>query len=69
MGELRVLRTPAARVGLAASTLEKFRQRGEGPRFIRLGGRAVGYDPCDLDAWLEARKAESACQAAGDGAA
>jgi predicted DNA-binding transcriptional regulator AlpA len=52
-----VLWTPeAARyLGLAASTLEKLRLTGEGPRFIRIGIRAVGYSTADLDAWLGSR--------------
>ena len=52
----RILRTPEAAeyVGLSASTLEKKRVTGDGPEFIRLGGRAVGYDVAALDAWLDA---------------
>jgi predicted DNA-binding transcriptional regulator AlpA len=51
----RILRTPrAARfIGLAPATLEKLRLTGGGPRFFRLGIRAVGYDIRDLEAWLE----------------
>ena len=51
----RILRTPAAAeyVGLSASALEKMRLTGDGPAFLRLGGRAVGYDVHDLDRWLE----------------
>jgi predicted DNA-binding transcriptional regulator AlpA len=51
----RVLRTPdAARyLGLTASTLEKMRLVGGGPRFVRLGTRAVGYAIADLDAFIE----------------
>jgi len=54
----KVFRTPEAAeyVGLSASTLEKRRLTGDGPRFIRLGGRAVGYEISDLDAWLEAQR-------------
>ena len=54
----RILRTePAAEyLGLAASTLEKKRVVGGGPRFIRLGGRAIGYDIRDLDAWLDRQR-------------
>lgn len=54
----RVLRTkPAAEyLGFAESTLEKLRLSGAGPRFIRLGTRAVGYDVADLDAWLKTRR-------------
>ena len=58
MSERRIVRTPgaAAYLGLAQSTLEKMRITGGGPRFIRLGGRAVGYDIRDLDAWLDEQR-------------
>ena len=51
----RILRTSEAAeyVGLSRSTLEKMRLSGDGPRSIRLGGRAVGYDVRDLDEWLD----------------
>ena len=54
----RILRTPGAGeyVGLSASTLEKMRLSGEGPRFVRLGGRAIGYDIRDLDDWLDEQR-------------
>ena len=57
MAVRRILRTPEAAeyVGLAESTLEKQRVSGTGPRFIRLGSRAIGYDIRDLDAWLASR--------------
>ncbi|MCP3994916.1 MAG: AlpA family phage regulatory protein [bacterium] len=56
--EKRILRTPSAAeyVGLSASTLEKKRLTGDGPRFVRLGGRAIGYDVRDLDAWLDQQR-------------
>ena len=54
----RIARTPEAAeyVGLAPATLEKLRVVGGGPRFVRLGGRAIGYDVRDLDAWLDAQR-------------
>jgi predicted DNA-binding transcriptional regulator AlpA len=57
----RIFRTPGAAgyVGLSPSTLEKKRLTGGGPAFIRLGGRAVGYDVRDLDAWLDACRGTS----------
>jgi len=57
----RILRTPdAARyLGLTASTLEKMRLTGDGPRFIRLGCRAVGYAIGDLDAFIDGRRRNS----------
>ncbi len=56
----RILRTPQAAhyIGLSPATLEKRRLQGNGPRFIRLGGRAVGYDVRDLDAWLDSQREE-----------
>jgi predicted DNA-binding transcriptional regulator AlpA len=60
----RVLRPldAATYLGLAAGTLAKMRVRGQGPRFIRLGSRLVGYDLHDLDEWIEQvrRKSEPA---------
>lgn len=51
----RVLRPRAASpyTGLSESTLAKRRLYGLPPRYVRLGGRAVGYLREDLDAWLE----------------
>jgi len=36
-------------------TLESWRQRRTGPRFIRYSQRCVRYRPSDLQAWLDAR--------------
>jgi predicted DNA-binding transcriptional regulator AlpA len=57
---LTLLDTPrlARELGVGSSTLEKWRLKGSGPRFIRLGGK-VAYDAKDVEAWLEAQKAES----------
>jgi excisionase family DNA binding protein len=42
----------ANHLGLSASTLNKWRMSGQGPKFVKLG-RAVCYRASDLDAWLE----------------
>ena len=54
----RILKTPdaAAYLGTGVPTLEKWRLTGTGPRFVRLGSRAIGYDLADLDQWIEQRK-------------
>lgn len=44
--------------GLAKSTLEKLRVTGGGCPFIRIG-RAVLYDPDDLDTWLAEHRRKS----------
>ena len=58
----KVFRTPEAAeyCGLSPSTLEKRRLTGNGPRFIRLGGRAVGYRIDDLDRWIDGQREETA---------
>jgi len=54
----RILRTPQAAVyvGLSPSAMEKMRLTDTGPRFVRLGGKAIGYDVRDLDAWLDVQR-------------
>jgi predicted DNA-binding transcriptional regulator AlpA len=60
-----VLRTreAAAYIGFAASTLEKMRVVGNGPRYIQLGPRAVGYLVEDLDDYARARRRASTSDA------
>jgi len=54
----RILRQKDAAeyIALKESTLEKLRCSGGGPRFVKLGARAIGYDIADLDLWIEERK-------------
>lgn len=63
----RIVRTPEAAqyLGLSPSTLEKLRVVGDGPRFIRLGVRAIGYDLAELDNWIEGRVASNTCKVHG----
>lgn len=58
-----ILTTPqAARyLGLAVSTLNKWRCFGDGPKFLKLG-RAVRYRQEDLDAFLMARQLGSTAE-------
>ncbi|MFC3373085.1 helix-turn-helix transcriptional regulator [Glutamicibacter protophormiae] len=54
--EVEVLHTPAAlgdRLGLSVGALAQMRYRGNGPRFIKLGGRQVRYRESDIQAWLD----------------
>ncbi len=59
--EVRILgeREAALRLNLGCRTLQEMRLRGNGPPFIRLGARRVGYDVRDLDAWVNSRRAAS----------
>lgn len=53
-----ILRRPAVeiRTGLSRSSLYAMMQRGEFPRPIRLGRRAVGWRLSDIERWLETRE-------------
>lgn len=39
-------------LGISASTLEKMRHEGRGPRYLKLGGR-VFYQVKDLDSYIQ----------------
>jgi predicted DNA-binding transcriptional regulator AlpA len=53
-----MLRPPEASTytRLAVSTLAKLRLRGDGPKFVRLSPRAIGYLQADLDEWLATKR-------------
>jgi excisionase family DNA binding protein len=50
----KVMTTKQAAEYLAMShkTLEDWRRKGEGPRFIKVGSRSVRYRQSELDAWI-----------------
>lgn len=48
----------AAYLGLSASTLEKMRHLGRGPRYLKVGGR-IFYRRTDLDAYINAAVVET----------
>lgn len=43
--------------GCAVQTLRNMRWRGEGPRWVKLGGRMVRYRPDDVQAFIEGKSA------------
>ncbi|MBO6689396.1 MAG: helix-turn-helix domain-containing protein [Henriciella sp.] len=51
----------AHRLGLSPRTLESLRVKGGGPRYIQLG-RAVRYEPDDLEHWIECNRKTSTSQ-------
>jgi predicted DNA-binding transcriptional regulator AlpA len=52
-----IVRPPeaASLLSVSLSLLKKWRIGGGGPRFVRLGGRAIGYRRVDLSEWIEGR--------------
>jgi predicted DNA-binding transcriptional regulator AlpA len=54
----RLVKTDGASeyTAVSVSRLEKLRVSGGGPKFVKLGGRAVAYDVADLDRWINAQK-------------
>jgi excisionase family DNA binding protein len=42
----------AKELGLPARTVEQWRYRNLGPRYVKVG-RHVRYRPADIDAWIE----------------
>ena len=42
-------------LGFSIRTLQKWRVKGGGPRFVRVSARAIRYRRADLDQWIEGR--------------
>jgi hypothetical protein len=59
-----LLTTPEAarRLSIAVGTLQNWRIRGEGPAFIKLGRKAVRYDPATLDRFVVENQAQRAAK-------
>jgi predicted DNA-binding transcriptional regulator AlpA len=49
----------AEHLGLAKSTLDKMRVRGDGPPFLRLSPRRIVYAVDALDQWARSREHQS----------
>lgn len=58
MNYLLSTKKAAERLGISTRTLEKWRLTGQSPPYRKLG-RAVRYDPADVEVWLEERKRNS----------
>ncbi|MHA7287123.1 helix-turn-helix transcriptional regulator [Arthrobacter sp. MDT3-44] len=41
-------------LGTSTANLAQHRYRGTGPRFVKMGGRAVRYRKSDVTQWLDA---------------
>ena len=54
-GRLLDSKGAAARLGLSVRTLQKWRMRGCGPRFVKLG-HAVRYEETEIEAFIRARE-------------
>jgi predicted DNA-binding transcriptional regulator AlpA len=63
--ESLILRVPAAAqyIGVSVSTVNKWRCTGEGPAFVRLGPKAVGYSRDTLAQWVQSRSRSSTSEA------
>jgi predicted DNA-binding transcriptional regulator AlpA len=67
MGQRIFSNDEAARfLGLSPRTLPGMRRRGDGPPFIRLGARRVGYLESDLSVWVESQRRRSTSDPGGD---
>ncbi len=54
----------AERIGQTERTLSEWRIRGDGPAYIRAGGRTVRYRPEAVDEWLLSREFTGTAQEA-----
>jgi prophage regulatory protein len=63
---VKVLRRPAtrAKTGLSDGTIDLKEARGEFPKRVRLGSRAIGWIEEEIDKWIAERAAERTGEAA-----
>jgi len=63
----QILRLPAVkqRTGLSRSTLYEMMKRGQFPKPIPLGARAVGFIESEVAAWIDQRIAAARAPSAG----
>jgi predicted DNA-binding transcriptional regulator AlpA len=52
-------------LGLSPRTLPGMRRRGDGPPFIKLGTRRLGYLESDLQKWVESQRRRSTSDPGG----
>lgn len=64
LGRLLRKRALLERLGISAATLYRLIQRGEFPRPVKIGARAVAWREDAAAAWLAGREAASLDQAA-----
>jgi len=65
MDELLDTKSAAPRVGVSAGTLENWRTKGIGPKFIKTANGRSGkvlYDPADIEDWKSANRFQSTSQ-------
>jgi predicted DNA-binding transcriptional regulator AlpA len=60
-------RKAAEYLGLAEGTLAKKRLTGDGPKFVRLSARAIGYLVSDLDDFVASKRCGSTSEYASFG--
>jgi prophage regulatory protein len=63
---MKILRRPATRdkTGLSNATIDLKEARGEFPRRVVLGPRAIGWIEEEIDKWIAERAAERTAEAA-----
>lgn len=61
MHDLLDTKAAAPRIGVTTGTLENWRVRGIGPKFIKTPGRGgkILYDPADIESWKAANRHQS----------
>lgn len=59
-------KTASTYLNLSVKTLQKFRQDGRGPRFVRISRRCVRYRTADLASWAESKLVTSTSSVLGE---
>ncbi len=61
MSSFLTVKEAADHIGCSAATLNRYRWKGNGPPFYKMGG--VRYDRAELEAWIRSRRQLSTSEA------
>lgn len=64
-GVLLTPRQVAKQLGVTCNTLEAWRIRGGGPKFVRVSKRCIRYRRQDVESWIEERIRSSTSDSGG----
>jgi predicted DNA-binding transcriptional regulator AlpA len=49
-------------IGVSVRALQKWRQNGHGPKYIKISNRCIRYDRADIDLWCARLKVNNTAQ-------
>lgn len=49
-------KTAAKLIDIKPQTMQAWRHKGIGPKYVKISRRCVKYDPCDIEEWISKKR-------------